>query len=239
MFKVVVRNSFWDLYDSLGRMVGASLLWFLPFLSLFLFAVHRAVIPSVLSLLLLCMASAGLLQFTYISMFGKDPSIEDFLAGVRKGFHRLLGFWGISFLISMPVLFSIGFYLRRYESWGIPALFLSGLGFWILFFLAMAQIYGLPLILHVGPCSAIRVASALVIRHLPYTLLISSFALAVSLLLMLSGLGFPLLEGAFLCSLFNNALSELLRIYKDDGLPQRGRHEGRGIGELIRPWNLP
>lgn len=240
MFKVVLRNSFWDIYDSIGMMALVSLIWFLPLFSFLFFSFHHAFIPSILSILFLGATTAGILEITYSRMIGKNPSIKDFLAGIEKGAHKVLVFWAIYFLIFVPVSFSIGFYLRRYQTWGVFSLLLSGIGFWLLAFLTMAQIYGLPLILQrgLGPLSTIRVATALVIRHFPYTLLLSSFALAVSSLLFISGIGFLFLEGAFLGSLFNNALCELLRKYDDEGLPPMERHKGRGIGELIRPWSF-
>jgi len=149
MFGFLIKKSFWDLWDNMGRIFAANLMFVVLFLGLYgtTFLAPYSLAGATVALIVLYLAFLVALGATAAYVKG----ISDFRPPeVKSLFHQIKKTWKTS--LSGGLVFSIVIALtmlgiRFYSAWGnmiglVGAIFL----FWVLVTVNLAAIYYLPVV---------------------------------------------------------------------------------------------
>jgi uncharacterized membrane protein YesL len=258
----IYKKSFWNVYDNIGRLILLNLIWFLvcplptflAFRYLPLSPYLRIGLTIVIGLITYSYATSGVFALTARLVDYREISLSRFAAEARTYFPRMLGL-GLIFGTVFFVLFqSTRFYLNLKVAGGIMGFFLAGVQMWIAAFLCLMQVYLFPLLVtrNWGIRRTIRWSAVLVILKPGLTLLMFLQALAIFLLVGITGIGVVVLLMSLTSVFLSTTLRETLREIEETTEPKKKptswkeifeeqdrkkEEETRTFKDLLRPWD--
>jgi len=258
----IYKKTFWNTYDHIGQLILLNLLWFLIF-PLPTFLIFRY-LPFTGYTQLTFTFLAGLLTHSYATpgVFALTARLADyqqthlrsFFSEAKTYYLRTLMlsllFGGIFFLLT----YSIGFYISVKIGFGLLGFFLAGIQIWIGAFALIMQVYLLPLLVgknwDLKP--VLKWSTLLIILKPGFTILLFLQALAIFILITITGVGAVLLLMSIISIFLNTALRETLREMDTTMKPKKKptswkeifaerekeeEEEKRTLKDLFRPWD--
>ena len=258
----IYKKSFWNTYDNIGQLILLNLIWFLIFpLPTFLAfrylplgAYPRIGLTIVIGLITYSYATSGVFALTARLVDYREIALRRFTAEAQTYFPRMLSL-GLIFGTVFFVLFqSTRFYLNLKVAGGIMGFFLAGVQMWIAAFLLLMQVYLFPLLVtrDWGIKRTLRWSAVLVVLKPGLTILMFLQALAIFLLVGVTGIGVVVLLMSLTSVFLNTTLRETLREIEETTEPKRKptswkeifeerdrkkEEESRTFKDLLRPWD--
>jgi uncharacterized membrane protein YesL len=258
----IYKKSFWNTYDNIGRLILLNVIWFLMFpLPTFLTFRYLPLSPYArigvtvaIGLLTHAFATSGVFALTAHLVDYREISVRRFLAEARVYFARMLGL-GLIFGTVFFILFqSTRFYLNLRVAGGVVGFFLAGVQLWIGAFLLLMQVYLFPLLVtrNWGIKRTIKWSAMLLVLKPGLTVLMFLQALAIFLLVGITGIGVVVLLMSLTSIFLNTTLREILREIEETTEPKRKptswkeifedearkkEEEDRSLKDLLRPWD--
>jgi len=149
MFGFLIKKSFWDLWDNMGRIFAANLMFVVLFLGLYgtTFLAPYSLVGATVALVVLYLAFLVVLGATSAFVKGisnfRPPEVKSLFQQIKKTWKTSLsGGLAFSIVIAMTLLG-----IRFYSAWGnmiglVGAIFL----FWVLVTVNLAAMYYLPVV---------------------------------------------------------------------------------------------
>ncbi len=257
----IYRKFFWNCYDHIGQLIAINALWFaifpvptfLCFRFLPLKGVEKIGVTLLVALLTYSFAGSGVFALTARLARREEIRVKQFFGEGRRSFVKMVLvslMFGFVFLLLFQ---SIRFYGGIEIGGGILGFFLAGIQIWIMAFCLLMQIYLLPLLFSRawGLRQVIKWSAMLVVLRPGLTVLMFLQALALSLLLAITGIGIVVLIYSLISLFLNIALREALREMETKWTPKKkptswkeifaaeeeDEEEKRTLGEILRPWD--
>lgn len=257
----IYKKTFWNTYDHIGQLIILNLLWFLIF-PLPTFLVFRYIpltgyaqisFTFLVGLLTHSFATSGVFALTARLADYRDVGVGDFFRAARSFYLRTLLlsllFGGIFFLLT----YSIRFYTSVKLGFGIIGFFLAGIQIWIGAFALLMQTYLLPLLFTKNWAlkPVLKWSAMLVVLRPGFTILLFLQALAIFILISVTGVGVVLLLMGITSIFLNTALRETLRDMDRTTEPKKKptswkeifaererdeEEEKRTLKDIFRPW---
>lgn len=121
------RRTFWQVYDNLGLIIAANILWLI----------------LAFTILLIPAATASMFYVAYLIVHERSVSIKTFFIGLPKYFLKSTFLLLIICAVFLLLIFNMLFYLQHF---GITGIILAGISFWLCVFSATAFLYIYPLL---------------------------------------------------------------------------------------------
>jgi len=260
LLATIYKKTFWNTYDHIGQLILINLLWFLIFpLPTFLCFRYlpfegytQLTFVFLIGLLTHSYATAGVFALTARLADYQDVSLRDFFPAARAFYFRTLMldllFGGIFLLLT----YSVGFYISVKIGFGLLGFFLAGIQVWIAAFCLMMQVYVRPLLYsrNWGLGAVLKWSATLILLKPSFTILLFLQALALFVIIGVTGVGTVLLLVSVVSMFLNTALRETLRDMDKTMKPKRKptswkeifeeqdkeEEEKRTVKDLFRPW---
>jgi uncharacterized membrane protein YesL len=258
----IYKKSFWNTYDNIGQLVLLNLIWFLifplptfiAFRYLPLAAYPRIGLTVVVGLITYSYATSGVFALTARLVDYREINLRRFPVEARTYFPRMLGL-GLIFGAVFFVLFqSTRFYLGLRVAGGVMGFFLAGVQMWIAAFCILMQVYLFPLLVtrDWGVRRTLKWSAMLVVLKPGLTVLMLLQALAIFLLVGITGVGVVVLLMSLTSVFLNTTLRETLREIEETTEPKKKptswkeifeerdrkkEEESRTFKDLLRPWD--
>jgi uncharacterized membrane protein YesL len=258
----IYKKSFWNTYDNIGRLIVLNLIWFLifplptflAFRYLPLSPYHRIALTVVVGLLTHAFATSGVFAITGRLVDYREVNLRAFLPAAWRYFRRMLAL-GLIFGAAFFILFqSTRFYLHLKVGGGIVGFFLAGVQVWIAAFLLLMQVYLFPLLVarDWGIGRTLKWSALLVVLKPGLTILMFIQALAIFMLIGITGVGIVVLLMSLISIFLNTTLREILREIEETTEPKKKptswkeifeerdrkkEEETRTLKDLLRPWD--
>ena len=258
----VYKKTFWNTYDHIGTVILTNLLWFaifpLPTFLCFRYVplgiAHRVVLTIVVGLMTNAFAMSGLFGITSRIANYEDSSIRHFLAHGRRLYWRIFALSLIYATAVAILVVGIRFYLGWKALGGLPGFALAGWQVTILAFVLLTQAYVMPLatLRDHGVWQTMKWSAILTILKPGYTVLVFLQAVAIFVLVSLTGIGIAVLALALVAIFLNTATRELWHQIEAHWKPgrkptswreifrerERGEEESRSLKDLLHPWDV-
>jgi len=258
----IYKKAFWNTYDNIGQLILLNLIWFLIFpLPTFLAFRYLPLSPYprigltiAIGLITYSYATSGVFALTARLVDYREIALRRFTGAAATFFPRMLAL-GLIFGAVFFVLFqSTRFYLNLKVAGGIMGFFLAGVQMWIAAFLLLMQVYLFPLLVardwRVG--RTLKWSAMLVVLKPGLTILMFLQALAIFLLVGVTGIGVVVLLMSLTSVFLNTTLRETLREIEETTEPKKKptswkeifeerdrkkEEETRTFKDLLRPWD--
>ena len=231
LLATIYKKTFWNTYDHIGQLILINLLWFLisPLPTFLCFrylpfdGYTQITFVFLIGLLTHSYATGGLFALTARLADYQDVSLKDFFPAARAFYFRTLMlsliFGGIFFLLT----YSVGFYISVKIGFGLLGFFLAGIQVWIGAFCLLMQVYVKPLLYsrNWGLGAVLKWSATLIILRPGFTILLFLQALALFVLIGITGVGVVLLLLSVVSMFLNTALRETLRDMDTTMKPRR------------------
>jgi hypothetical protein len=244
VLRQVLKQAFWDSYDLLGRLLVLNFALFLLLLVVGYYAMLLVVVTAqglppgsrvpfvlVASFLVfgLCAVPvlSGLFHMGALSSAEKDPSLWEFLRGVRRHSGRMLRFvlalTGLEALLAVNVWFYFAGGMLP-ESLALPATVLGGVAFWLMVVGVLIGMHGAPLVVRrgMGARAALRWGFVLTLKY-PWASL-GTFLFLAAMLVIGMGLKFVglVLYGVVAPVMLANSLHDVVLEREEQGAADGG-----------------
>jgi uncharacterized membrane protein YesL len=261
LLATIYKKFFWNTYDNIARLLLVNLFWFLIFpVPTFLCFRYLPVpflprlgITIALGLLTNAFAQAGVFGVAARIADYRQISLRHFIAFAKTFCLRTLALSLIFGAIFFLIFESIRFYIALKPGGGILGFFLAGIQIWILTFCLLMQVYMMPL-LAAKAWNLKRVlkwSAMLVVLKPGFTILIFLQALAIFVLVAITGVGAVLLALSLVSVFLSTSLREMLKEMEAQTEPKkkatswkeifaerdRRDEEPRTFKDLFRPWD--
>jgi hypothetical protein len=254
-----LKMAFWVTYDHVGKLILASVVWFLGVsipgsLGWALFvagnAGARLLMAGPLLVLgfgvMLPVLTAGLAHMAKILIETHDGSIGDMFRGIRlyAGRAVVIGLVYLFGIVSLAI--STWFYAAKLQD-SVPWLGygISALAAWALVFAAISALLVMPALVQKkgGALASVKLAALLVLANPLFAAGLAVQVLGVTVLALVVTPLMPLLYGAAVVVMASSAYEMLARRYAANtpGAPQPPRDEdddylNRGFRDFLFPW---
>jgi uncharacterized membrane protein YesL len=258
----IYKKSFWNTYDNIGRLILLNLIWFLifplptvlAFRYLPLSPYVRIAVTIGIGLLTHSFATSGVFALTARLVDYREINLRTFLPSAGRYFWRMLAL-GLIFGAAFFILFqSTRFYLHLKVAGGILGFFLAGVQLWIAAFLLLMQVYLFPLLVarSWGVGRTLKWSAVLVVLKPGLTILMFLQALAIFMIVGITGAGVVVLLMSLVSIFLNTTLREILREIEETTEPKKKptswkeifeerdrkkEEETRTLKDLLRPWD--
>jgi uncharacterized membrane protein YesL len=258
----IYKKSFWNTYDNIGHLILLNLLWFvlfplptyLVFRYLPLGIYPRIAVTIILGLLTHSYATSGVFGFAARIVDYRKTTLRQFFPLARTHFPRMLLLSLIFGAIFFVLFQSTRFYLSLKFAGGILGFFLAGVQIWIAVFCLLMQVYLFPLLVTRGwdTRRILKWSAMLVVLRPGFTILMFLQALAIFLLVAVTGIGFVVLLMSLTSVFLSTTLRETLREMEAKWTPKKKptswkeifeerdhrEEETRTLKDLLRPWDM-
>jgi hypothetical protein len=214
------KRFFWLLYDHIGLIILANLLWLVLSLGV-------VTAPA---------ATAGLAVLAARIAAGENASLRDLLRGFREHFVPSLKVGLFDALVILVLWVNVDFYSHLSGRAALPGFLLAGLLVWGAAFWLLIHVHVYPLMIdgERGLRRLLRTSALLTLDNLSFTIGLALQSLMLVTLCVLTGVGLIVLLTSMLTLLHAAGHRELLRKYRDDVAPDAP--ETRTWRHLWRPW---
>ena len=259
----ILRDFFWVSYDNLGKLIGASAIWFLLSFGAIIVAAPVAqyagpagLVPSLIvasgiavSLAIAPSATAGVAHFTALLVDRKDARIADIFQGMRTYYVKAT-ILGLVAILGWTVLtVNIIFYARVMGTRNFwLAAVLGGITIWMFVFYNVMLVYSLPLLVRKKAriAGTFKLAALLTLDNVRISFGLYLSVLVVVFLSVFTGVGAIFLMAGLCGVLVNMGYKELVKRYARierakaglEPLEEEEEHAGRGLRDILKPWEM-
>jgi hypothetical protein len=208
-----LKRTFWNVYDNLGLIIGATTIWLLLSLTIIL-------MPA---------ATAALFYIAHKTTLDEPVTINDFLKAMPRFFFQSLLVFTTFCVLSLLPLANIKFYTHKF---GLAGMFFAGITFWVFFFSSLASIYSFPLLTrNKGYIKTIKYSYILVFANIRFSLLL---IVPLFLLIFFEAI-IPFIGIGILSVFLQNAFLEIESLYNTD---IKINECNRTFREIWRTWDF-
>lgn len=205
------KRTFWQVYDNLGLIFAATIIWVLFSLTVILF-------PAV---------TAALFYIAYQIIIDKPVNIKDFFMAMQR--YAFKGTIVACTLAGLILLFLININICI-KYFGTTGLLLAGINFWFLFFTLFASLYTFPLLTrNMNYLNTLKYSYLLPLVNTK----ISLFLAIISLLFISLELVIPIISMGILAIFTQNLLLEIEAVHNKSIKIITSR---RNLKEIWRVW---
>ena len=216
------KRAFWHVYDHLGTLIGANLLWLV-------LCAGVVTAPA---------ATAGLFHLARRIAADEDARIRDFWAGFRHDFLPSLAVGAFTAGLAALLWFNIYFYGALGGGFAFVGAALATLLVWAAVLLVLMHVHIHPLLASGDRslASIFRKSLLLTLDNPAFTVSVSLTALGLTALCVVSAAGLVLISGSLAAVLLSTAHRELMKKYLPDSPEAAEPDETRTWRDLWRPW---
>jgi Na+-transporting methylmalonyl-CoA/oxaloacetate decarboxylase gamma subunit len=258
----IYKKSFWSTYDNIGKLILVNLLWFcifpLPTYLCFRYlpveGLTRLLITIVVGLITHSYAASGVFGVTSRLADYKETDLGRFFDEAGAFFLRTLTLSLIYGIVFYLLFYGIRFYIKIKVAGGVLGFFLAGWQVCIFAFCLLVQTYLLPLLVskNWGVLKTMKWAAILTTLKPGLTALLFLQALALFVLLSITGVGAVLLVLSIVAVFLNTATREAWREVEARWKPRKKpaswkeifeerdleEEEKRTLKDILRPWDV-
>lgn len=214
------RMTFWHVYDNLGLLLLANILW-LFFLIIPLF------FP--ITLLLFPTATASLFYISHLIVADKPVKLKCFFSYMIKHFVKNTVLIFMLCTIYFFLIFNIKFYLHHF---GVLGVILGGISAWLLILLLMALVYTFPLLCKYNNLwKILKYSFILTLDNFKTTFIL----FITTLILLCLEIAMPIIVMSVLAIFIQNAFLEIESRYNTDLIIKESR---RSFREIWKMWDF-